>query len=65
MSNNECWWRAVEWANEELQWKTLKATFSSAAAAEEFYCTYKEGVNYAQECDIVDEIPTEHSEEVD
>lgn len=52
----------MEWANEEFQWKTLKATFSSAAAAEEFYCSYKEGVNYAQECDIVDEIPTEHSE---
>lgn len=53
----------MEWANEEFKWKTLKATFSSAAAAEEFFCSYKEGVNYAMECDIVDEIPTEeHSE---
>lgn len=55
----------MEWANEEFRWRTLKATFSSEAAAEEFYYSYKEGVNFAQECDIVDDIPTEEHSEVD
>lgn len=40
-----------------MKYRTLKATFSSAAAAQEFHCTYLEGLNYAQEFDVVDEIP--------
>lgn len=56
----------MEWVNPEYpQWKTLKATFSSEAAAEEFYLSYKEGYNFAEQYDFVDEIPTQETEETD
>ena len=48
-----------------MRYRTLKATFSSTAAAQEFHCNYLEGLNYAQEFDVVDEIPGTTEEETD
>ncbi|XP_066138982.1 E3 SUMO-protein ligase RanBP2 isoform X1 [Euwallacea fornicatus] len=57
-TNKECSWKAVEWAQgNNAFWHTLKATFSSVAAAEEFYSNYLEGLNFAQEVGAIDELP--------
>ncbi|XP_018578374.1 E3 SUMO-protein ligase RanBP2 [Anoplophora glabripennis] len=61
----ECTWRAVEWADGDMNWRTLKATFSSDVAAQEFHSNYLEGLNYAQEVGIIDEIPHENDTETE
>ncbi|KAL1491802.1 hypothetical protein ABEB36_012345 [Hypothenemus hampei] len=56
LKNKECTWNAVEWADKELnRWRTLKATFSSEAAAQEFYSNYVEGLTFAQKVGLVDQ----------
>ncbi|KAG5883507.1 hypothetical protein JTB14_013934 [Gonioctena quinquepunctata] len=57
ITKNECIWKAVEWADGSMNWRTLKATFSSEIAAQEFHSNYLEGLNYAQQVGIVDEVP--------
>ncbi|XP_048524432.1 E3 SUMO-protein ligase RanBP2 isoform X2 [Dendroctonus ponderosae] len=60
IKDKECWWTAVEWATvDHLQWRTLKVTFSSTMAAEEFHSNYMEGLNYAQEANIIDALPND------
>ncbi|KAJ8969538.1 hypothetical protein NQ317_008618 [Molorchus minor] len=63
INKNECTWKAVEWAEGDMSWRTLKATFSSEVAAQEFHSNYLEGLNYAQEVGIIDEIPHENNTE--
>nr|XP_023030195.1 E3 SUMO-protein ligase RanBP2 [Leptinotarsa decemlineata] len=65
IEKNECTWKAVEWAEGAITWRTLKASFSSVAAAQEFHSNYLEGLNYAQQVGIVDEIPFEHDAETE
>ncbi|KAJ3660264.1 hypothetical protein Zmor_004720 [Zophobas morio] len=65
IEKNNCVWKAVEWSSTDMRYRTLKATFSSTAAAQEFHCNYLEGLNYAQEFDVVDEIPGTTEEETD
>ncbi|CAG9821784.1 unnamed protein product [Phaedon cochleariae] len=65
IDKKECTWKAVEWAYGSLYWRTLKASFSSENAAQEFHSNYLEGLNYAQQVGIVDEIPQEHNPETD
>ncbi|XP_060534737.1 E3 SUMO-protein ligase RanBP2 [Cylas formicarius] len=60
---NESRWKAVEWADGVLRWRHLKATFSSPQAAEEFHSSYLEGLNYAEEIGLLDEMPNEHDRE--
>jgi len=60
IQGKECWWKAVEWARtDDLQWRTLKATFSSPVAAQEFHSNYMEGLNFAHEVGFVDGLPNE------
>lgn len=65
MEKAECIWKAVEWAEGDMKWRTLKATFSSEVAAQEFHSCYLEGLNYAQEVGIIDEIPHENDTETE
>ncbi|GJQ79003.1 hypothetical protein Trydic_g164 [Trypoxylus dichotomus] len=58
VSQNVCSWKAVESVNNRYQWRDLQAAFETEDAAERFYVTYREGVNYAEHSDIVDNIPT-------
>lgn len=55
----------MEWADGDMKWRTLKATFSSDVAAQEFHSNYLEGLNYAQEVGIIDEIPHENDTETE
>ncbi|KAJ8924619.1 hypothetical protein NQ315_000769 [Exocentrus adspersus] len=57
IEKTECLWKAVEWADGGMKWRTLKAAFSSEMAAQEFHSNYLEGLNYAQEVGIIDEVP--------
>jgi E3 SUMO-protein ligase RanBP2 len=65
VEKNHCVWKGVEWSSGPIRHRTLKATFSSVAAAQEFNCNYLEGLNYAQEFDVVDEIPAATEEETE
>jgi E3 SUMO-protein ligase RanBP2 len=65
VEKNHCVWKGVEWSSGPIRHRTLKATFSSVAAAQEFNCNYLEGLNYAQEFDVVDEIPGATEEETE
>ncbi|CAG9840153.1 unnamed protein product [Diabrotica balteata] len=55
--DNECIWKAVEWAGGANSWRTLKATFDSDSSAAEFYLTFQEGHSFAFEISFVDKIP--------
>ncbi|RZC37236.1 E3 SUMO-protein ligase RanBP2, partial [Asbolus verrucosus] len=65
LEKNNCVWKGVEWSSGDVRYRTLKATFSSNAAAQEFHCNYLEGLNYAQEFDVVDELPGATEEETE
>lgn len=66
IKGKECTWKSVEWADSsDPHWRTLKATFSSDIAAQEFHSNYLEGVNYAHEVGIADELPNEVDTESD
>nr|CAH7739868.1 unnamed protein product [Callosobruchus chinensis] len=62
INKNECIWKAVEWAG-DMTWRTLKASFESEEAAQEFHSNYLEGLNYAQQVGIIDDVP--HEQEPD
>ncbi|KAJ8957126.1 hypothetical protein NQ318_007342 [Aromia moschata] len=64
IDKNECTWKAVDWADGH-KWRTLKATFSSDVAAQEFHSNYLEGLNFAQEVGIIDGIPQENDTETE
>ncbi|XP_026466134.1 E3 SUMO-protein ligase RanBP2-like [Ctenocephalides felis] len=54
ISETECTWSAMDYYSEMPEQKLLKACFESIDDAEEFFTTFKEGVSFAQEADIVD-----------
>ncbi|XP_030766010.1 E3 SUMO-protein ligase RanBP2 [Sitophilus oryzae] len=58
IEGRDCWYKTVEWVDErQPAFRTLKVTFSSPNAAQEFHSNYLEAVNFAQEVGIVDELP--------
>ncbi|XP_044270326.1 E3 SUMO-protein ligase RanBP2 [Tribolium madens] len=65
LDKNNCTWSAYECCDDDFRNRTLKATFSSVAAAQEFHCNYLEGLNYAHEFDVVNEIPVATEEETE
>ncbi|CAH0545652.1 unnamed protein product [Brassicogethes aeneus] len=60
-NGNECVWKAVERADEtDLQWKNLKVAFPDARQAHDFHKSYLEGVTYAQEVGICDDLDLDY-----
>lgn len=63
VDKNVCVWKAVESIDENnIRWRNLKAEFKDEESAQMFHSTYLEGVNYAQELGITDEIVTDEGE---
>nr|XP_022902886.1 uncharacterized protein LOC111415420 [Onthophagus taurus] len=62
INDTNCSWRAVEWANQIFEWRTLQASFSNENDAETFHLSFMEGLEYAQQSDIVDNVPPLHIE---
>lgn len=48
-----------------MKWRTLKATFSDEMGAQEFHSSYLEGINYAHEVGIIDELTNEHEQDTE
>lgn len=57
LENNECSWRAVEWADELFQWRDLKATFETQEDAETFFNCYELALDDAEEFQVIDQVP--------
>lgn len=57
MEDTSCIWRAMEWALDPAVPRILKAKFSSHAAAQEMYYNFEECLQYAQQSEIVDNLP--------
>ncbi|KAK4873399.1 hypothetical protein RN001_015428 [Aquatica leii] len=62
IEDNACVWKAMEWADGNPRWHSLKAVFSTYQDAEEFHCRYVESLQFAQESEIVDQLFTEGGE---
>lgn len=52
-------------AKEEVYWRTLMAIFPTVDSATNFHHNYLLGIGYAQEWEIVDDIPSAEIEEID
>lgn len=65
MEKTECIWKAVEWADGDTRWRSLKAQFNNEKDAEEFYSNYIESLNYAHQAGVVDDIPTARDSETE
>lgn len=58
-SGCELHWKAVEHANDVCEWRTLKLKFDSEDETESFFISYQEAKSYAEQSNIIDEIPTD------
>ncbi|KAK9885829.1 hypothetical protein WA026_013700 [Henosepilachna vigintioctopunctata] len=57
LNENECVWKTVELANkDEMYWRELRAVFVLPEIASRFHYNYLEGITYAQEWKIYDDI---------
>ncbi|XP_044766754.1 E3 SUMO-protein ligase RanBP2-like isoform X2 [Coccinella septempunctata] len=65
LEGNQCTWRTVELAKEEVFWRDLRAIFPTEDTASKFHQNYLQGISYAQEWEIVDDIPSAEIEELD
>lgn len=60
-----CTWRTVELVKDEVYWRDLRAIFPNEDAATKFHQNYLQGISYAQEWEIVDDIQSAEIEEID
>lgn len=49
----------MEHANDVCEWRTLKLKFDSEDETESFFISYQEAKSYAEQSNIIDEIPTD------
>ncbi|KAF5304638.1 hypothetical protein FQR65_LT07920 [Abscondita terminalis] len=56
IEDNVCSWKAVQWADGNPRWQSLRATFSTYQDAEEFHCHYVDSLQFAHESGIVDQL---------